>query len=82
MRKLIFNPDPLTEAAPKTDEQLLIQSNAINSLGKALAKDGSRLFYYWQDPEMKKGLRELHHMLVDTDPEAIRLCLDLHWTYR
>lgn len=79
---LIFNPDPLPGGALKTDAQLRIQSRAINDLGKQLSAAGSRLLYHTHDPEMKGGAREFHHMLVNTDPDAVALCLDVHWVYR
>lgn len=82
VRHLIFNPDPLPGGALKTDEQLRTQSAAINELARALTSAGSRFLYHTHDPEMKAGARELHHMLVNSDPEDVSLCLDAHWVYR
>lgn len=79
---LIFNPDPLPGGALKTDAQLRTQSAAVSSLGNRLSADGSRLLYHTHDPEMKAGAREFHHMLVNSDPADVGLCLDVHWVYR
>ncbi|WP_439603055.1 sugar phosphate isomerase/epimerase family protein [Devosia sp.] len=82
VRQLIFNPDPLPGGALKSDAQLRTQSAAIEALGQQLAAAGSRLLYHTHDPEMKGGAREFHHMMVNTDPAAVGLCLDVHWVYR
>ncbi|OCJ14423.1 hypothetical protein A6U87_26065 [Rhizobium sp. AC44/96] len=82
VRELIFNPDPLPGGTLKTDTQIVTQTRAINALGEALAKDGSRLLYHTHDPEMKAAAREFHHMMVNTDPAAVSFCLDAHWVYR
>ncbi|KAJ0344699.1 hypothetical protein COL154_012321 [Colletotrichum chrysophilum] len=85
VRTLICNPDPLDWDKPdslKTEAQLHTQLAAINKLGAALAAAGSRLLYHSHDPEMQGGAREFHHILVNTDPAYMGLCLDAHWIYR
>lgn len=82
VRELIFNPDPLPGGALKSDAQIATQTRAVNALGETLAKDGSRLLYHTHDPEMKAGAREFHHMMLNTEPQAVSFCLDAHWVYR
>lgn len=82
IRYIIVNPDPLPGGSLKTDAQLLVQSKALNELGKALASSGTRLLYHTHDPEMKSDGRELHHTLSHCDRKALGFCLDAHWVYR
>lgn len=82
VRNLIINPEPLPGGALKSDQQLSTQAKAINSLGKALCGIGSRLLLHSHDPEMKAGAREFHHMLVNSDSQWVRMCLDVHWVCR
>jgi inosose dehydratase len=31
---------------------------------------------------MRQSAREFHHMMLATDPENVKLCLDVHWVFR
>lgn len=83
-RFVVTNPSPIRWGGPenKTDEQLLTQAEALNTLGKELHKIGLTLAYHNHDIELRNGAREFHHMLASTDPEVVRFCLDAHWVYR
>jgi inosose dehydratase len=78
----ISNPDPLPGGAPKSDAQLRLQSRSVEALGRAIRSRGGRLLYHSHAPEMQAAAREFHHMMAATDPEALSLCLDIHWVYR
>ena len=81
---VVTNPAPIQWGGPqnKNDEQLKVQAQALNQLGKELRQLGLKLAYHTHDPEMREGAREFHHMLVGTKPENVHFCLDAHWIYR
>jgi len=81
---VVTNPTPIRWGGPenKTDEQLAVQGEALEVLGKALHEEGIALGYHFHDPEFREGAREVHHMLASTDPRHVKLCLDAHWAYR
>ena len=82
MTRVIVNPDPLPGKGAKDDAQIARQGAALERLGRALRERGAALLFHSHAPEMLEGAREFHHMLAGTDPDAVRLCLDLHWVYR
>jgi inosose dehydratase len=81
---IVTNPSPINWEGPenKTDDQILVQGEALNQLGKALSIEGLTLAYHNHDPELRLAAREFHHMLASTDPEHVKFCLDSHWIYR
>ena len=80
----VTNPSPIQWGNPvdKDDRQLAIQARALDTLGAALKKLGMKLAYHNHDMEMRQSAREFHHMMLNTDPENVHLCLDAHWIYR
>ncbi len=83
-RIIVTNPAPIswTEKIDKTDAQIITQAKALNELGAQLRSKGMILAYHNHDAEMRNSAREFHHMMVGTDPENVKLCLDAHWIYR
>ena len=83
-RIVVTNPSPIQWGNPidKTDEQLAFQAKHLDKLGKELRKLGMKLAYHTHDMEMRQSAREFHHMLLNTDPENVHLCLDSHWVFR
>jgi inosose dehydratase len=83
-RIIVTNPSPIKWGGPenKTDDQLKIQADALNLLGTNLKEIGMTLAYHNHDIEFRNGAREFHHMMLGTDPELVKLCLDAHWIYR
>jgi inosose dehydratase len=81
---IVTNPSPINWGGPenKTDDQLKIQADALNQLGTNLKEIGMTLAYHNHDIEFRNGAREFHHMMLGTDPELVKLCLDAHWIYR
>ncbi len=81
---LVTNPVPIRWGGTenKTDEQLIIQANALNELGEKLKTFDIALAYHNHDAEMRESAREFHHMLTGTNPENVKLCLDAHWIFR
>ncbi len=83
-RIVVSNPSPIAWGSQenKNDAQLTLQANALDRLGAALRAEGLTLAYHTHDPELRAGAREFHHMMLGTDPEHVKLCLDAHWVYR
>lgn len=81
---IICNPEPIAWGKPldKTDDQIKRQCELFTQFGEWLSTLGMKLAYHTHDPEMRQGAREFHHMLVNTDPAKVGLCLDTHWVYR
>jgi inosose dehydratase len=81
---VVTNPNPIRWNSPetKTDKQLKVQAGKLEELGKKLKGLGMSLAYHTHDAEMKRGAREFHHMMLNTSPENVKLCLDSHWIYR
>lgn len=81
---IVTNPSPIQwgGAGDKTDDQLKIQAEALELLGKELHGRGLILAYHNHDMELRNAAREFHHMILGTDPRYVTLCLDSHWIYR
>lgn len=81
---IVTNPSPIQWGNPvdKTDDQLRLQAKNLDMLGNELRKIGLKLAYHTHDMEMRQSAREFHHMLLNTNPENVHLCLDSHWVFR
>jgi inosose dehydratase len=66
----------------EADERLQWQVTGLDQLGEAVAAAGMVLALHHHDAELRAGAREFHHGLSRTDPQKVKLCLDLHWVYR
>lgn len=77
-----FNASPKPRGERKTDAELEIQSRAIDELGALLAQRKVRLFNHQHAPEMAENSREWRHILRNTHPKRVEICLDVHWVYR
>ncbi len=80
----VTNPSPIRWGGKeaKSDAELLEQSKNMEKLGVELKKRGITLAYHTHDTEMLAGAREFHHILVNTSPDNVSFCFDLHWIYR
>jgi inosose dehydratase len=74
------NPDPI--GREKTDEELKVQTQALNELGAGLNQLGLGFGVHNHTPEMANHAREFHHDLDDTNPASVGLCYDVHWVFR
>ncbi len=81
---VVTNPSPIRWGGEelKSDEQLRTQAGNLEKLGSALRKTGMTLAYHIHDNELKAGAREFHHMMLNTSPEHMAFCFDVHWVYR
>ncbi len=74
------NPDPI--GRPKTAEELKIQAESLNALGRALRHAGLKLGVHNHTPEMVNEGREYRHNFTATDRAAVGFCYDVHWVFR
>ena len=66
----------------KPDAALIAQTRALNQIGAALKPLGLTLCYHPEVPEMLLAAHEFHHMMLGTDPDLVRLCLDPDTVWR
>jgi inosose dehydratase len=79
---VVTNPEPKAAAAQKTNQELATQAKALNTLGRFLKDDGFELRVHHHTPELVDNAREWRHIVHNTDPEYVALCLDLDWVYQ
>lgn len=79
---IVGDPSPKEGGAEKTDAELAVQAAMLNKLGKALAGEGFQLWVHNHDAEMKDNAREWWSNLKQTDPEYVRMCIDLDWVHQ
>lgn len=82
LEALSFNANPLPQRARKSDEQLKIQAAAINRLAAELKRENAYVMLHQHAPEMAENAREWRHVLANTDPGTVKICLDTHWVLR
>lgn len=76
------NPNPLPKGAAKSDAELAIQAKALNRLATELSREKLGLMVHQHAPEMADNAREWRHMVANTDPKLVKICLDVHWVLR
>jgi len=81
LRIVVVNPTPL-RGKTKTETQLKTQAEGMTQLGGRLAELGVTLTYHFHSPAWQDDGREFHHLMTQTDPQFVSLCLDTHWVYR
>lgn len=79
---IVNNPDPKPAGAQKTDEELTLQASALNDLGQILRHNNFELRVHHHTPELVDNAREWRHILHNTDPKYVSLCLDLDWVHQ
>lgn len=76
------NPNPLPEKAAKTPQQLAIQADMLNQLGRRLKERGLKLLVHHHDAEIMHGAAEYRYLLKHLAPTVAGLCVDTNWIYR
>jgi inosose dehydratase len=81
---IVTNPNPIKWGGSelKTDAQLDIEAKSMEKLGAKLRKQGLTLAYHTHDVELRAGAREFHHVMLNTSPQNVSFCFDVHWVYR
>ncbi len=77
-----INPNPLPEKTAKTPQQLAIQADMLNRLGRQLHERGLKLLIHHHDAEIMHGATEYRYLLTHLDPAVAGLCVDTNWIYR
>ena len=79
---VVNNPSPKPASIQKTDRELTLQASALNDLGQILKRNGFELRIHHHTPELVDNAREWRHILRNTDPKYVALCLDLDWAHQ
>jgi sugar phosphate isomerase/epimerase len=79
---VVNNPSPKSAGAQKTDQELTVQASALNDLGQILKHNGFELRIHHHTPELVENAREWRHILHNTNPKYVTLCLDLDWIHQ
>jgi inosose dehydratase len=79
---VVNNPDPKPAGAQKSREELTTQAASLNRLGRVLKDLGFELRVHHHTPELVDHAREWRHILHNTDPQYVALCLDLDWVHQ
>ncbi len=83
VKSITLNPNPRSGGGEKTDDELSIQADNLNKLGKMLYDSyGMSLFIHNHTPEIVNNAREFRSYCDLTDPKFVNACIDVHWVYR
>jgi inosose dehydratase len=82
LEAISFNCDPKPKNEAKTDAELAVEAQALETLGGQLKKRGLRLLVHAHAPEMADHAREWRYFVRHTTPGNVGICLDTHWVYR
>jgi len=74
--------NPNSKGAEKTDDELKVQAEYLNKLGKGLRSLGMGFYIHNHTPEIVSNAREFRSYCDLTDPGFVNLCIDVHWVYR
>jgi inosose dehydratase len=78
---IVNNPDPKPKDEPKTDAELAVEADSLNRMGRALADAGFALRVHHHTPQLENNAREWRYILQHTDPQLVRICVDVDWAY-
>lgn len=79
---VVNNPSPKPGGVQKTDHELSIQASTLNDMGQILKRNGFELRVHHHTPELVDNAREWRHILHNTNPKYVSLCLDLDWVHQ
>jgi len=82
LQAVVNNPNPKKNREPKTDDELRLQGERLNRLGRELSSRGLQFWVHHHDPEMAGNAHEWRHILRNTDYKTVSLCLDLDWVHQ
>jgi inosose dehydratase len=74
---VVHNPAQKSRNGRKTDEELTVQAEQLNRMGRVLADSGFQLRIHHHTAEMQEDAREWRHILKNTDPKYVWACMDL-----
>jgi sugar phosphate isomerase/epimerase len=76
-KAIVNNPDTKSESGRKTDAELAAQAESLNRMGRILAEHDLQLRVRHHTAELVENGREWRHILHNTDPECVTLCIDV-----
>jgi len=76
------NVNPAAIGREKTDDELKVQGEYLNKMGRTLKEIGMAFYIHNHTPAIANDARELRANCDNTDPELVGLCLDTHWVLR
>src|SRR5262249_2813194 len=79
---IVNNPDSKPQNALKSEAELALQAKLLNRMGRTLAEKGLQLRIHHHAAEMLENAREWRHILHNTDPKYVFLCIDLEHAHR
>src|SRR6266851_2308188 len=79
---IVNNPDSKPKNALKSDQELAVQAEMLNRMGRTLAEQGLQLRIHHHAAEMLEDAREWRHILRNTDPKYVYMCIDLEHAHR
>lgn len=74
---IVNNPAQKADNGRKTDDELAIQAEQLNRMGRALANREFQLRIHHHTVEMAEDAREWRHIIRNTDPKYVAACMDL-----
>jgi inosose dehydratase len=80
MQYLDINPEP--SDLEKTDKEIIWETDALRKLSRELKDMGALTTIHYHDEMMRHDAKELRFILESTDPDFVKLTLDIHWAYR
>ena len=66
----------------KSIEEVQIEADSLNRVGRFCRENGIRLAYHNHNWEIQDNCRELNLLCDHTDPALVSLCLDVAWAHR
>ena len=81
-KAVVNNPNPKPAGAAKTDDELRMEAQSIDRMGRTLLDKGFQLRVHHHTPEMLNNAREWRYILNNTNPEYASLCMDLDWVHQ
>lgn len=79
---VVTNADPKPGHARKTDDELAVEAESFDNLGRVLAENGFQLRVHNHTPEMADDAREWRYILQHTDPKLVSFCVDVDWVHQ
>jgi sugar phosphate isomerase/epimerase len=74
---IVHNPNTKAAQGRKTDDELAVQADSLNRMGRSLADRGFQLRVHHHTAELMEEQREWRHIVRNTDPNHVTLCPDL-----
>jgi inosose dehydratase len=80
-KAIVTNPDTKPANGRKSDDELAVQAESLNRMGRSLAAQDFQLRVHHHTAELVEDAREWRHILRNTDPKYVTLCLDLEHAF-